>query len=407
MATVPERKNTLVLARDFRDKVSRRTGITDFDSDSKTEALISVFVEQVIDARNAAASAFYANQISTAAGEQLDQIGQDLGVPRFAETFAFSEARDQNVAFYTDGSTFGAINGGADIIVPAGTAVYSNVNENDLGAKIVFKTTANVTLPAAGVIGFVGVRAEVSGSQANLGGGMLINHSFTGYTAGTGLGVVNFFAILNGRSRESDRNYRYRLSRRYDTLVSSNNSKLHLEALRVPGVLDTRIIPGYYGIGTVGVVVLGAENQATTQSVRAVQARLNSIQGPSSRMHAVPATSVYFDIQMEVRPVKTLTAAQKRQFELATRRTIRNYLRSQGIRGTVGLKDLAAELTAQGNSAIRLTSLGRAEEIFDTVYVRKGPSSGSTTERDLLKNSYYSLDEDEYADLGTLSVRYL
>ena len=124
MAVIPERKNTLVLARDFRDKITQRTGINDFDSDSKTEALISVFVDQVLNARNEAANAFYANQISTAKDKQLDQIGLDFGVPRLAETFAKVERRDQNVAFYVSGGTFGSLNGGADITIPAGTEIY-------------------------------------------------------------------------------------------------------------------------------------------------------------------------------------------------------------------------------------------------------------------------------------------
>ena len=85
MPTYPERKNSLVLARDFRSKLTARTGINDFDSDSKTETLISVFVDQVLDSRTEVISAFYANQISTANGQQLDRIGQDMGTPRFSK----------------------------------------------------------------------------------------------------------------------------------------------------------------------------------------------------------------------------------------------------------------------------------------------------------------------------------
>lgn len=407
MAIVPERKNSLVLARDFRSKITARTGINDFDSDSKTEALVSVFVEQVLNSRNETIGAFNANHISTANGDQLDRIGQDMGVPRFAETFAFSQTREQSVAFYVSGTTFGGINGGADIVVPVNTVIFSDQNENDLNSRIEYVTTTQAILPAVSSISYVNVRAQASGTNSNVGAGVLTNHNFTNYSAGTGLQIVNFFSILNGRSRESDRNYRFRLSRHYDNLAGSNNTKLHLQALKVPGVIDTKIIPGYYGIGSVGVIVIGAEYQSNSDLIRAVQSRLNAISGPGSRMTATSATTCFFDIQMEVQPTYTLTAAEKRQYELVIRRALRNALRSAGLGATIVLQDIAIEIAQYTGGSIRLVSSGKPEGIFDTVYIRKGVASGTSTERDLLKSNYYTLEEDAFADLGTLSIRFV
>lgn len=407
MPITPERKNSLVLARDFRDEITRRTGITDFDSDSKTDSLLNVFVNQVLNARNEAINAFYANQISSATGAQLDAIGQDLGLPRLAAMFAQVQRRDQNVAFYVSSGTFGTINGGGNITIPAGTRLSSAENANTLGSTIVFETTEELVLQSGSTVGYASVRALASGTGSNLGGGMLNTHNFTSYVAGTGLQCVNFYAILTGRPEELDRNYKFRLSRRYDTLVSSNNSKLHLESLRVPGVLDTRIINGYYGVGSVGVIVLGPENQSNAQTLRGVQARLSQLQGPSSTYSAVAATSVSFDMELVLKPTRALTRTEKRQLELQVRRALRNYLRSEGIAGTVGLQDAAREVRSYIQGSVRLTSAGKAEDIFDTVYLRKGPSSGTSTERELLVNSFYTLDSDEYADLGTLTIRYL
>jgi uncharacterized phage protein gp47/JayE len=243
MAFLPERKNSLTLAKEFRQKLSQRTGLTDFDADSKIENLISIFVDEIVNSRNEVLGAFQSMQISTATGNQLDSIGQDLGLPRFAETAAFSLKREQNVAFYVNSGTFGDLNSGSDIVVPAGTEIYSEENQNDFGKRIVYKTTSSLTLSASAVIGFADARAVASGSGSNIGSGTLLNHNLTSYP---GLKVVNFFSILNGRNEESDKNYRFRLSKRYDMLASSNDSKLHLESLKVPGVLDTRIINGYY-----------------------------------------------------------------------------------------------------------------------------------------------------------------
>jgi len=407
MPITPERKNSLLIARDFRSQFTSRTGITDFDTDSKSDALIQVFLDQVIDARNEAIGAFYGNLISNATGEQLDIIGQDMGLPRLAETFAEGHRSDQNLAFYVSSGNFGDLNGAADILVPAGTRIYSDANENELGAEISYLTTQDVTLPASSTVQFFGARCKASGPIGNVGSSVMRNHNFTNYVAGTGLRAINFYSLLNGRAQESDRNYRFRLSRRYDTLSTSNHTRLHLRALRVPGVLDTRIFSGFFGIGTVAVVVLGAENQSNPALVRAVQARMLDLSGPGMDISVTAATAVYFDLEMEVKTLRTLSGGEKRQVEATMKRALRNHFRSAGIASSISLLQAAKEVQSYTQGSVRLVSLGKPAEIFKTVYIRRGPSGGIATERDLLENGSYALDRDEFADLGTFSVTYL
>lgn len=407
MPITPERKNPTQLARQFREQVTNRTGITDFDVDSKADALIQVFLDQVLAARNEAIGAFYSNQISNAQGPHLDILGQDMGVSRLRETYAEIYDVDQSLAFYVSSGTFGDLNGGSDIVIPAGTRVYTDSNENELGAEVSFRTVKAHTLPAASTMFFVGARATASGAIGNVGASVLKNHSFANYTAGNGLRVVNFYSVLNGRAQETDRNYRFRLARHYDTLSTSNYAKMHLTALRVPGVLDTRVVSGQYGIGSVAVMILGAENQSTASLISAVQARLNDIAGPSIDIRAVPATAAHFDLELRVKALRALTATEKRQFEAQMRRAMRNYFRTVGLGGSVSLLDASQEMQSYIRRGVRLTSQGRPTDIFKTVYVRKGPSGSTSTERDLLENQDFSLSDDEYADLGTFSVTWL
>jgi len=408
MPITPERKNPLVAARSFRQTVTNRTGINDFDTDSKTDSLIQVFVEEVITNRNETITAFYSNQISNAVGDGLDEIGRDMGLPRDGELHGKVVRQDQNLAFYVGGGTFGSINGGADIVIPAGAVrVYSDPDQNELGAEVSYTNTQQITLPAAGTVAFFGATCTASGPIGNVGAGMLKNHNFTSYLSGSGLEVTNFYSVLNGRPREKDRNYRFRLSRHYDTLLSSNYTKLHLTALRVPGVLDTRVIPGLYGIGTVGVVILGPENQSTPALVRATQARLSDIMGPGNSARASAATAVYFDMALEVKTLRPLSGSEKRQVDATVRRAIRNFMRSQGLGSNISLLAVAREAQSYVGGQVQLLSSGSTTDIFDTVYIRKGPSGGLSTERDLLVNDSYTLQLEEFADLGTLSITYV
>lgn len=406
MAIFPERKNALVLSREFRDRITRRTGINDFDSDSKTEAMIYVYLKEILDARDNSANAFAANQLSTAIGEQLDTIGKDKGIARFGELFAYVGKRDQNFAWYVESGTFGSLNSGVDISIPAGTIISSQANNNDLGATIQFALTEDVILPASSSLVYFSAQATTSGTFANVGAGIINQHSFSNYTAGTGLKVINFFSILTGRGAETDRNYRYRLSRKYDMLASSNNTKLHLTALNVPGVLDTRIIGGYYGIGTVAVIVLGPENQSDPKIVRAVQDKLNTLQGSGDSIFVISASVVQFDIALKVKLNKTLTVNEKKQFELKVKRALRIYLRGLGLGATVSIKDAAIQLRSYAGSEFSFSSLGEITDIFDKIYIRRG-TLDNVTERERLDNSVYSLEQDEYATLGTLTIRYL
>jgi uncharacterized phage protein gp47/JayE len=402
MAFLPERKNSLTLAKEFRQKLSQRTGLTDFDADSKIENLISIFVDEIVNSRNEVLGAFQSMQISTATGNQLDSIGLDLGLPRFGETAAFSLKREQNVAFYVSSGTFGDLNSGSDIVVSAGTEIYSEENENDFGKRIVYKTTSSLTLSASATIGFADVRAVASGSGSNIGSGTLLNHSVSGYT---GLKVVNFFSILNGRNEESDKNYRFRLSKRYDMLASSNDSKLHLESLKVPGVLDTRIVNGYYGIGTAAVIVLGPENLSNTNTLAAVQTKLNQLQGPGCSYTAAPATAVYLDLELEVKSSTPMSAGERRQFEMNIKTGIRNFLRSLGIGPSFSIRDLSAEVINYAGNAKFVST--KQNNVFNVIYLRKGLSSASPTEREIFKSNALTLEQDEYADIGTVTVRYL
>jgi hypothetical protein len=60
-----------------------------------------------------------------ASGSNLDQLAQIYGVSRLTGIDAASQADDQNFQFYVQSGTFGAINSGQPILVPAGTLIYT------------------------------------------------------------------------------------------------------------------------------------------------------------------------------------------------------------------------------------------------------------------------------------------
>jgi uncharacterized phage protein gp47/JayE len=407
VATVPDPKNALQVVRLMRDRMEARTGITNYDRDSKARVLLDNFTEEALSQREEAVTAYEQSQLSNAVGENLRQIGLRRGVQPLERAFANVADVDQNLAFFVSSGTIAAINGGGGITVTRGTRVSADANQLELGSSITFILTEDLVLASTDSVGFASARAEFSGSGHNIGSGVLRTHDFTNYVqaaAGT-LKVTNFFPIMNGRDTETDEHYRFRIARNYNRLVSSNEAKTQLLALRVPGVLETKHIPGYFGIGTTAVVVLGADYQSNTDLVDRVQARLFNVMAPGTQAIAMSALSVEFDLELNLTAVRTLTALEKMQLEQDVRRGLYNYFRSLQIGGTVTIDDMSGAIRQQARG---LLNVRRQSEtgMFDRIFVRRGYSNAVVSEREQMISQSYSLENIEYADLGTITFRY-
>lgn len=408
MAVFPDTKSALELLRGMRSRMERRTNITNFDSDSKARVLLDNNVEEALSGRNEVQGAFRSIQLSQARYEALDRIGLSHGVRRLVRTFASADASEQSIAFFVASGNFGGINGGLGFTIDRGTTIFSEPDGNELGSTIEFKLTEDVSVLAGSALAYGSVLAVTSGAGSNCASGVLRNHDFTGYAqsaAGTLL-VGNLFPILNGREQEDDERYRYRISKDRDRRSSSNARKTELAALSVPGVLDTRIINGYYGIGTVAVVVLGADFQSSSLLVSNVQARLDEFAGPGLAAVAIPAVQVLFDLEVAVTAARTLTLREKADLERSVRLTLIEFFRSNELGASINFVALAATMKQVGANVLLNTKQTSNTDIFDKIYVRKGYSSVSTSEREEVSQNNYQLEDVEYSAVGDITFRY-
>lgn len=404
MAVALEQKNLLNYLETFRERISRRTNINLFDKDSKTQALVDIFSDQLLNERKDSIAAFNASQITSAFGPQLDKLGLSWGLPRLRESFATVSRNELSLAFYVASGTFGDINSGSTITIPKGTEITSSALQNDVGRVITYTLTEDCVCAGGESLSYASARAKASGPDSNVGASTLRNHTFSGYTAGTGLLVVNFYSILNGRNRESDDSYRFRLSQYYTSIATSNETKAQLIAISVPGVVSTRLIRGHFGIGTVALVVLGIEYQANASLVAAVQEAINNLSLPGVKVTAVPAVNALVDIEVRLKTLKTLSSAEQQRIESTLRRITVLYLRNQGLGATISLADLARAWARNTNGSIQFAS--SATDIFEHVYIRRGYVSSVASERETLAGNSYTLEQDEFADLGDLTITF-
>jgi len=407
MAILPSQKNPLALLRQFRANLENRTGITNFDRDSKVRSIVDTLVDELLSDREELLQVFYAQQIGNAIGQNLIMKGESLGVPKRLARFADVVAEERNLAYYVSSGTFGDINGAADITITAGTTVFSDANQNELNATIQYTVTTTTVLPAAGVVGYVPARATVIGRGMNIGASVLRNHNFINYVdaAAGGLKVINFFPVLNGRDDETDSAYKFRISQNYNRLQTNNNARMLLTGLEIPGVRDVRTVPGYHGIGTAGVMVLGSENQINARMVNGVQEELQRYQTPGNILTAIAPTQVSIDLEIEATLSTQLNSAQQSELKNRINRSILQYFRGLGLGSTIDLAAMARRIH-NDSTAIQSMSDPNQEGFFKRVYVRKGLPGTAADERERLITNFYSLASDEFAVIGTLDVSF-
>lgn len=403
---IPQHKNLLDSLRVMREELLTRTNLTNFDKDSKIRVLSDVFAAESLGLREEQIQIDYANLLSSARGRALDEIGERLGLPRIKADYANSFSTERNIAFYVESGNFGGINSGSPIVIPSGLyKVSTEANSNELGTTIDFNITETVTLAASSALGYATVRAANIGSRSNLGRQTIRTHNFTNYTLSSSqsLKVVNFYPILNGVDDEVDDLYKFRLANHYNRLIQNNETKMKLGALTVPGVVNTRVEPGYFGIGTAAIFALGPENQMNLPLLEGVQERLNAWTSPGGEFIATAATEVQFDFVIEVAPTKPLTSNQINRLKSEINRSFLDYFRKLGLGSVVDMTSLAMSTQQKINTIASFVRKDR-EQVFKKVYVRKGFSGAATDEKSKLVTSTYVLKPDEFPTLGTLNV---
>jgi len=123
----------------------------------------------------------------------LDLLGEIFGVPRLTQQTAGVDISEQNLEWYVRNGTFGAINGGRDIVIPTGVQIYTALSQPGVagGSGVVGSVAAQsgpvylaqaVTLPAAGSSQFFSAQSLYAGGAGNAPAGIFSLHNFTNYT---------------------------------------------------------------------------------------------------------------------------------------------------------------------------------------------------------------------------------
>lgn len=335
--------------------------------------------------------------INGAKGQYLDFIGDMMGTARLGETAASVSALDRNVKFSVDSGTFGNINGASSIIIPSGTIISTQPNDEG----ILYRVTVNTILNASDSSAYVGVQSIGSGATVNLGSKQLVYHGFTNYSdsANNTLKVTNEADIIQAQDIESDANYRFRITNQLLNLEAANDTAIRLAALSVPGVADVIVSKFHRGIGTYDILIKSVTPTISTELVEAVQSSINrpTAQGIVGTARGPVEVGVSLIGSLTLR--RKISAQEQTELIQSVTTNITDYINDLDIAEDLIINELIERVMATSDI---IKNIGEATKPFDHVYIYTpsklednklratllGDYSPNTDERLIIENRY-------------------
>ena len=283
-------------------QLTQETNITQLSPGAKARTLLEIVSRQLSEQYQIFDINLANAYLSTAKGEFLDFMGEIVGIERLQPVASGTVSGSQNVIFYTNAATFGAINDSNDISIPKGTKLWTSPTVVGSDDSTIYYVTEDTLLPAASVVFALPVEATQQGELFNVGQDTLVNHDFNNYTdaANGTLLVRNRAAITSGRSLENDADFRYRISKQVTTSEMGNQTAIRLAALSVPGVADVSEVPYVRGLGTFGVYIKSLDARVADELVDAVQVVVDDVQSFGNKGFALKPKEIGIEMVLEL-----------------------------------------------------------------------------------------------------------
>jgi uncharacterized phage protein gp47/JayE len=338
--------------------LTSQTNITQLVPGAKARALLEILNTRLAGAYQYLDQTVLNLWLATATGTYLELLGDLLACPRLISTFASASAWAENVAFSVASGTFGDLNNGHDITVPAGTILST------LGTAASYRTTQTITLPAAGTSAYVDIEAVLPGTAGIVGANTLTTHNLTAYP---GLLVNNAVAINNASDQESDDAYRYRLTQKVTASAMANETAVRQACLAVPGVADVMMVPYVQGAGTFEVYVIAMAGETTSTLLELVQTAINTTQAYGCQGTALAPRQIGIQFQAVVYSKQNLDNVAQSILQEQLQQATQDYFSTFTLQQSFLVNNFFAALVR--NSVIK--TIGAAGKPFSQLYVWK------------------------------------
>jgi uncharacterized phage protein gp47/JayE len=304
-------------------------------------------------------------------GQALDLFAETFGIYRRPAEKARAEIEDRVFKYYVKGGTFGDLNNGQSIVVPAGTTIHTS----DSSASAYFVQRNTLVLSAAD--NFTYFAADQSGSDGTTTypAASFTSHDFVGYAdSAYGSLLVTNDRGISGRDDESDANLRFRVKNAMLCSAGSNQTAVRLAALGVAGVSDIRIVSDSGAAGTFDVVVFGTTPTVSDALVSKVQQAIGDVLAIGVTANVVPSRLVGLSLRGRLTFRAGIDAGTKTALLVGARQAVLDYVTTLSPGKTVSTTDLAGIVLGY---ATDIVGIGSASRPFDEALIWQPRSSGS------------------------------
>lgn len=322
-----------------------------------------------------------------ATGRFLDYLGDMMGLPRLGAQRASASAEDQVFRIYVASGTFGNLNGNADISFPAGEILSTEPN----GGGVTFRTVSTVVLNRNSSSGYLPVESVREGANVNVGQGTVSYHTFSSYTAGSGLLVTNDAPLNNGASVENDESYRFRLSNQTLAAEGANETSVRLALLSIPGVANIVQKRFARGIGSYEVIIQSVIPNTPATLISTCQTAIDRVTSYGTYGTAVAPNLTGMSFQITVTWRNDATAADRTEVTSRIQRNVADYINNLAIGEDFIYNELIERVMG---SSDKILNIGTASKAIDLIYVHRESDLQDNKRKELLIQDYSPFDNE-------------
>lgn len=238
---------------------------------------------------------FNQQNISTASGISLDQIGSLYNITR--KTIANITTIDRALgAFYFYIPAIFDQN----IIIPTGTLIYTD-NTTYVGQQFVYATTATCIIATGRTRAYASIAPQFANSVFTAGANTLniIGNNFI-QPSGTTVLCTNPKTIEAQVGQESDDSYRYRIIQGARQAAGGTPTAVRLAGINTAGVRDITLRDTPYGLGSFECLVIPEDYTLSSTTLSAATTAMNAVRPTGVRMYTRLPTFLNVDVTCNV-----------------------------------------------------------------------------------------------------------
>ena len=174
----------------------------------------------------------------------------------------------------------------------------------------------------------------------------------------------------------------------------------------MPGITEVRVIPSYYGIGSVGVVIFGNGRESSDKLESFFERRLYEFIGPGQNIKVSSGIKIYLDFNIRVYVEKGISTQERKALISNIKNNIFNLIKIKENNRNISFLEISNIVKKFIlDSRILGFGLGETNNVFEKIFIRKSDRYGLFPEaKEELIGEELNIEKDERLGFGLVNI---